>query len=101
MPKATETLSDSFWPYIGIKIILSALFKIAGGKPSTSLPMIRAIFSAPSVNLNLSQGIAFLFCSKAIILKPSFKFIHELQVWPNFSHGTNFSAPKETFSMLG
>lgn len=43
MPKATATLSDSFRPFIGISKILSARFKIAGGKPLISLPKTKTI----------------------------------------------------------
>ena len=46
MPKATATLSDSFFPNIGISKILSARESTAGETPLISFPMMSAALSS-------------------------------------------------------
>ncbi len=40
-PAAMPTLSDSFWPSIGIEIMASANFRTVGVMPLISLPTIK------------------------------------------------------------
>ena len=44
MPKATETFSDSFFPFIGISAITSHFLRIFLERPATSEPSIKAFF---------------------------------------------------------
>src|SRR3989344_6081299 len=119
MPKATETLSDSFLPYIGIWIILSDLLRIVFGRPLTSSPRIKAMpqgyfLISSSLRSQEIKVVDFLtdfksfketasfVCSKEIISTLSFlSSLITCQVLPRFSQATKFSAPKETFSIFG
>src|SRR3989344_1398981 len=119
MQKATETLSDSFLPYIGIWIILSDLLRIVFGRPLTSSPRIKAMpqgyflisSSLRSQEIKVADFLtdfksfketAPFTCSKEIISAPSFLSLSiTRQVSLLFSHSTNFSAPSETFSIFG
>lgn len=44
IPPATETLSDSFIPFIGISTMSVTTSRIFCGIPSTSLPRIKAVY---------------------------------------------------------
>src|SRR3989344_8169162 len=100
MPKATETLSDSFLPRIGIWIILSDLLRMLFGKPLTSSPRIKATDFL--TDFKSFKETAPFACSKETISAPSFLSLFiTRQVSLRFSQATKFSAPKETFSMFG
>src|SRR3989338_6460893 len=100
IPNATETLSDSFLPCMGISKILSAFFNNAGVNPCTSSPKINAVVCHCEADNEIwVYGIDEGSCSSASILNPlRFNFPISRAADGACSHATERSAPKETFS---
>ena len=83
---------------MGKKIILSDFFKIFFEIPFTSLPTIKA---KGNFGFNFVYSIAFLSCSKAIILiLLFFNLSINLPVCLQYSNGIVFSAPSAVLEIL-